>query len=135
MKQLFKAGLTLLALTPMLFASCEKEEGPGGSSTIVGHVKVIDYNSSFTKVNGEYSAQDERVYIVFGNDEIYSDDFRTDFDGRYQFEFLTKGEYTIYAMSKDSADPTSPLKVPVSVKVKIDKNNQTVEAPEIVIFD
>lgn len=135
MKQLFKTSLTLLALAPMFFASCEKDEGPGGSSTIVGHVKVIDYNSGFTKVNGEYSAQDERVYIVFGNDDIYSDDFRTDYNGRHQFEYLTKGEYTIYAMSKDSADPTSSLKVPVSVKVKIDKNNQTVEAPEIVIFD
>lgn len=135
MKQLLKTGLALIALAPMLFTSCSKDEGLGGTSTIVGRVKVIDYNSSFTKINDEYYLQDERVYIVYGDDDIYSDDFRTDYGGRYQFEYLTKGEYTIYAMSKDSADPTSPIKIPVSVKVKIDKNNQTVEAPEIVIFD
>ena len=135
MKNRFKKGVALLAIVPFLFGSCAKEEGPGGSSTIYGRVWVEDWNSNFSKLNDQYWAQEERVYLLYGNDTIYSKDFRTDDAGCYKFDYLTKGNYTIYALSKDKDNPTSPMKVRSAVTVKISKNNQTVEAPKITIYD
>ena len=135
MKNPLKTGLALLATATIFFSSCQKEEGPGGSSTIVGRVWVEDWNSNFSKLNDSYWAQEERVYLIYGSDTIYSKDFRTDDAGCYKVDYLTKGNYTIYALSKDKDNPTSPMKVRSAVTVKIDKNKQTVKAPQITIYD
>jgi hypothetical protein len=76
----------------------------------------------------------QKVFIVYGNDTIYSDDFDTDYAGCYKFDYLNEGNYTIYAMSKDSANPASTLELPVKVKVNISGKNKTVEAPLITIL-
>lgn len=135
MKNKLMRVFLLLALAPMLFVSCEQEEGPGGTSSIVGRVWVVDYNSNFTRINGEYWGEDERVFLMYGNDTIYSKKFDTDYAGCYRFDYLTKGDYTLYVLSKDSANPSSTQKVPVFQKVKITKNNQEVKVPTIKIFD
>ncbi len=118
----------------LITLSCQKEEGPGGSSSIVGRVWVRNYNSDFSRLQDSYWAQDEKVFIVYGNDTIYSDDFDTDYAGCYKFDYLNEGNYTIYAMSKDSANPASTLELPVKVKVNISGKNKTVEAPLITIL-
>ncbi len=133
MKILSKISTLLLVMFTLVSTSCEREEGPGGSATIVGKVWVVDYNSNFTKINEEYFGQDERVFICYGNDTIYSDKFDTDYNGNYRFDYLTKGDYTIYAMSKDKENPGSSVEIPVKVKVSIDKNGETVQAEMIVI--
>lgn len=130
MKMLSKISTLLLVMFTLILTSCEREEGPGGSSSIVGKVWVVDYNSTFTKINEEYFGQDERVYICYGNDTIYSDKFDTDYNGNYRFDYLTKGDYTIYAMSKQKG---SSVEIPVKVKVSINKNGETVQAEMIVI--
>ena len=68
---------TLLAcfiLTLLVFAaSCEKEEGTGGTNSITGKVYVRDYNENFTILEEQYTAKDEDVFIVYGDDEVYGD--------------------------------------------------------------
>jgi hypothetical protein len=49
------------------------------------------------------SGADERVYIKYGDSEIYNDDFRTDIDGTFKFGGLKKGQYLIYMASYDEA--------------------------------
>jgi hypothetical protein len=118
----------------LFVVSCQKEEGPGGSSTIVGRVWVRNYNSDFSRLQETYWAQDEKVYILYGNDTIYSYDFDTDYAGCYKFDYLNEGNYTVYAMSKDSANPASSLKLPVKITVNISGKNKTVTAPLITIL-
>jgi hypothetical protein len=125
------AVLTLAALV----ASCEKEEGPGGSSSIVGQVWVQNYNSDFTKINEEYSGAGEDVYLVYGNDSIYSERTKAGVNGYYQFEYLNEGNYTIYALSKDKDNPASSEPIAISVKIKISDKDQVVTAPVITIFN
>ena len=119
----------------LLFVGCEKEEGEGGTSTIIGRVYVKNYNSDFTIKLGEYYAADVDVYIMYGNDSIYSDDFKTSLNGWYRFEYLNKGKYTVYVLSADSSRQSPSGEVPVMKTVEITENNSTVVVDDLVIFD
>ena len=124
-----------LILVTLLSFSCKKEEGEGGTSTITGKVLVKKYNSDYTIKLGEYYAPDVDVYIIYGDDSIYSDDFKTGIDGWYRFEYLQKGSYTIYALSKDSTRMSISNKIPVMKTVEIKENNSTVVVDDLVIFN
>lgn len=126
--------LIILVLTGTIQA-CEKEEGEGGTSTITGKVYVLDYDGNFSKIINEYYAPDEDVYIIYGNDKIYGDDFKTHYDGTYHFQYLQKGKYTVYAYSKDSTGTSPSGVIPIMKEVNITENNQTVEVEDLVILD
>jgi hypothetical protein len=112
------------------FISCEKIEGEGGTSTISGKVRVV-------KLVGEqeYYAQEERVYIIYGDDITHSDDVRTNFDGTFRFSYLRQGTYHVYAYSKDTTGNYLSGDMPVIKTVEITKHNQHIEVDDIIIFD
>ena len=120
----------------LLFAvsSCKKDPGSGGTSSIYGKVLAKNYNSTFTVLQEQYYAQDVDVYIIYGDDKSYSDRVRTSYDGTYEFKYLRKGIYHIYAYSKDSTLQTNAM-IPVIRDVEINKNQQENEASEIMIFN
>ncbi|HBH50050.1 MAG TPA: hypothetical protein DDX98_15505 [Bacteroidales bacterium] len=127
-------ALILISFT-LVFASCETEEGKGGTSTIRGTVTVWEYNKDLTIKLGEYSAQEVDVYIIYGDDPIYGDRFRTGYDGKYEFNYLQEGNYTIYALSKDTTNFATNELIPVFKEVSISGKNKTIEVPEIIIID
>lgn len=130
MKKIFTAVFILSTL-----ASCKKEAGEGGDSTIKGNVKVQSYDANFTFLKEEYPAQEGDVYIIYGDDQVFGDDTKTDFQGNYEFRYLREGKYKVYAYSKDSANPQSDKKLAVIKEVEITKKKQTVEVPQIIIKD
>ncbi len=130
MNRIFYLTILFLWLT-----SCEKEAGKGGTSTIKGSVVVWEYNKDYTIKHGEYPGQEVDVYIIYGGDEVYGDRFRTSYDGKYAFEFLREGNYTLYALSADTNNLTSNERIPVLREVKISGKNQTVVVPDIVIVE
>jgi len=77
--------------------------------------KIVDYDDGFATINGElkkqdyvgmmlfgspYAAQEENVYIVYNNDSVYFDRIDSDAQGKFQFNNLIPGKYTIYALSE-----------------------------------
>jgi hypothetical protein len=116
-------------------SSCKKEAGEGGTSTIKGKVYVKDYNSTFTAINAEYYAIEEDVYIVYGDNDVYSDRFRTHYNGSYVFTNLKKGKYHVYAYSKDSTFTAPSGLIPIMKTIEIKSNNQTIIVEDIVILD
>jgi hypothetical protein len=114
-------------------SSCEKEAGEGGTSTLYGKVLIRKYNPMFTVLMEEYYAQDQEVYIIYGNDRTFSQRIRTNYDGTYEFKYLRQGEYKIFAYSKDSTLSTNAL-IPVIKEIKIEQNRQEIEVPLIIIF-
>ncbi|HOW30793.1 MAG TPA: hypothetical protein PLP88_04445 [Bacteroidales bacterium] len=128
------SGILVAAIMLLMSVSCEKDPGEGGNSTIYGKVWVREYNSSFTYLQEEYYGQDEDVYIIYGDDKMYSDHVKTSYDGTYEFKYLRKGDYRIFAYSKDSTGTTN-AKIPVIKDVTISNNNETVEVPRIVIVN
>lgn len=124
---------TLFALA-LCFASCEKGPGEGGTSTIRGKVIIREYNGSYTILRGEYPATKEDVFIVYGDDEVYGDNFETGYDGIYEFNYLREGSYTIYAYSDDSTDLITSRQVAVMRHVEITGKDQIIEVPDIIIL-
>ncbi len=74
---------------------------------------------------------EERVYLIYGGEDFYSEDVRTDDQGRYQFRGLRKGNYTIYSFSKNAS---SGILERVEVEAEITKNKTVVEAPELYVI-
>jgi len=125
------------AVIIMMLSSCTKDPGTGGTSSISGKVYVEDYNASFTTLLGEFYATEQRVYIIYGDDDFYADNVRTHYDGSYRFDRLRKGTYTIYAYSKDKTvlPPHPAVYIPVMKTVEITSNNQHLVLEDIIIID
>lgn len=118
----------------LLFAfclSCNKTEGPGGTSSITGKVIVNDYNGSGVLL-ATYPGQDEDVFIIYGNDNTtYSDKVSTSFDGTYRFDNLTVGTYKLYSYSKCNTCDSGVKEALITVEITDKK--QVIVAPDIII--
>ena len=122
-------GVLILALS-----ACAKE-GEGGAATIEGKVMVRLINENTLDTLATYEALDERVYIVYGDADVYGDDVRTTYNGNYQFDYLYQGDYTVYAYSEclfnlvDCPGETST----VLKEVNISSSRETVTVPTLTI--
>jgi hypothetical protein len=120
-----------VVLMILMMASCTKGPGEGGTSTIKGKVFVRDFNGS-GQLQGEYYGVEERVYIIYGDDDFYGNDTRTSFDGTYEFQYLKKGLYTIFAYTE--CDTCLSGLAPVLINAEITENHATVELEDLVII-
>lgn len=131
------------------FMACDKAAGEGGTSIIEGQVYklytseiVVNELDSFGNdttykiIDTLYYQLDEGedVYIIYDDNEgdIYDDKFKTDYQGRYRFEYLRKGEYTIYTHA-DSSNVDMTYTFPVFKHVNISSNNSTNTAGDFII--
>ena len=131
----------LIASFLILFfiSSCEKNSGEGGTSSIQGSVyKLSTYYNVLTQQNDTvfYQLDSKKdVYIIYSDNEndFYDDNVETNWNGQYRFDFLRKGDYTLFVY----ADSTDGLNIsydyPVFKHVKIDANNSTFTLPDFVI--
>jgi hypothetical protein len=124
----------LFIMLPFVVGSCKKEPGPGGKSTLYGKVLVKDYNATFTVLQETYYAPEVWVYLVYGDDRDYGDRIQTGYDGTWEFKYLRPGNYTVYALSKDSTLQTN-APVPVLHEVVVPDKKQDIEVPDLVIFN
>lgn len=128
-----KTKYLLLAIVVVIcIISCEKPEGVGGTSTIKGTVVMQQFND-LNQIEKTFGAPDERVYIIYGENEIYNDEERTHYDGKYEFTSLRKGNYTLFSYSECIADSCLAPSVPVQIQVEITENGQIINADEIVV--
>lgn len=117
------------------FMSCKKHEGEGGTSTIKGKVIVTLCSDDFSKVYATFPDEERDVYIMYGDDDFYSDKTDTHYDGTFRFPYLRKGNYKVYAYSDDTLGVSESGKVPVIESIHIDKNGKTVETPVIHVYN
>jgi len=130
MKKTIKLLLFLAAMA-LLLPACNKGEGKGGTGTVQGYVKLVHHPDDDFNLNVDtMAAAKTDVFLVYGNDPFYGDDVETGHDGMYQFEYLTPGNYTVYAYS---TLPTGE-KVAVSQSVELAKG-AVAQVPTIYIHD
>lgn len=116
-----------------LFPSCSKVEGPGGSSSITGKVRIEVYDIGGTLINS-YDAPGEDVYLIYGEDgTFYDDDVETSYDGSFEFNFLQKGKYQLFVYQDCNTCPSG--KDVVLVDVEITENKSTTDVGTITIID
>lgn len=119
----------------ILFISSCAKEGKGGGATIEGKVMVRLIKESTLDTLTTFEAQDTRVYIIYGDNESYDDDVRTSYNGNFRFDFLYKGDYSVFVYSDcvflvDSCPNGSKAELR---EVEINKPNERHNLGEIVI--
>ena len=113
----------------MVFSSCKKVEGPGGTVTIKG--VIIERNHVGTSIF-EYPAADQDIYLIYGNENsFYDDDIKSSYDGSFEFRYLQKGNYQIFAYEDDNSVASGMVEVLVDVSAT--ENNQVITLDTIYI--
>ena len=94
MKKKINFILVFFAAT-MLFASCNKGPGEGGTGAVQGFVKLVHHpDDDFTLTPAKTD-----VFIIYGDEAYFGNDVETGADGMYRFEYLLPGDYTVFAYS------------------------------------
>lgn len=111
------------------FNSCKKVEGPGGSSTIKGSVRIQKTVGGNTIT---YLAEEEDVYLVYGTENsFYDDDVKTSYDGTFEFNYLQKGDYKVFVYQDCVSCPSG--KEAVIKTIEITDNKSIQDLGEIII--
>ena len=98
--------------------------------------KIIDLNDGTSTIKGKVidgasvGLPDERVYIVYDDDDSYFDDMRTNPDGSYEFRNLIIGSYMVFAYTSSTSPPGTAA---VEVSAEITSKDQQVQISDIVI--
>jgi len=121
-----------LILGVLLLSACEKEEGPGGKSSIEGTVIVKEYNRDFSVLLSEHPAHNLDVYINYGGDDLIGDDMETSQEGKFKFSFLQEGTYTLWYTSDDTL-AGSPSEIVIEHPVQLG-NNQNKDLGNLITY-
>ena len=131
---------TLYIIIFSLFvSSCEKQAGEGGTSVIEGQVwKIFTFQNPISgEQDTSYYQLDvgKDVFIIYSNDNglVYDDKFETDYNGRYRFEYLRKGDYTIYTYADSTDVDMREHDFPIFKSVKIEENNSVLTIDDFII--
>jgi hypothetical protein len=136
--QKFISYYFIFFLSICFFSSCKKEAGEGGKASVSGVAYVRDYNGSFTVLQIEKPAFEERIYIQYGDDVNYGDQIRVNYDGRFEFKYLRPGKYKVYMNSKDPSDQDNvnpQLMMVVSKEFEITSKKQQIVLDTMFIYD
>ena len=132
-------NLLIICAIALCFTACEKQSGEGGTSVIEGQVyKIFTFQNPTTGTwDTSYFQLDagRDVFIIYSNDntELYDDKFDTDYNGKYHFEYLRKGEYTIYTYADSTDNSNVKHEYPVFKQITISSNNSTNTIGDFII--
>ena len=121
------------------FTACEKSAGEGGTSVIEGQVyKIFTFQNPTTGlIDTTYFLLDagKDVFIIYWDDksEVYDDKFETDYNGKYHFEYLRKGDYTLYTYADSTDGSMIKHDYPIFQQITISSNNSTNQVVDFVI--
>ncbi|OYT14704.1 MAG: hypothetical protein B7C24_16925 [Bacteroidetes bacterium 4572_77] len=119
----------------LFFVGCNKHEGEGGTATIKGSVEMHLCSDNFETIYASFPGEEVDVFIVYGDEEVYSDKTSTHYNGNFQFNHLRKGEYQIFVYSDDESGGSQSGKVPVIRNVEITKNGEELELEKMEVYD
>ena len=130
MNKKIKLLFALVAMA-LVLPSCNKGPGEGGTGTVQGYVKLIHHPDDNYQLEADtLDAAKTDVFIVYGDEEFYGDDAETNPEGFYQVNYLTPGDYTVFAYS---TLPTGE-KVAVVETVTLERG-KVAEVPTIYVHD
>ena len=128
-----------ICILVIAFTSCEKDSGEGGTSVIEGQVyKIFTSQDPFS---GEWDTAyfqvdaGKDVFIIYSDNEgsIYDDNFETDYNGRYHFEYLRQGDYIIYTYADSTDNSNVKYDYPLFKHIKVSSNNSTNIVEDFII--
>ena len=132
-------NVLIICVIAIGFIACEKSAGEGGTSTIEGQVyKLYTFQNATT---GEWDTSyfqldaGKDVFIIYSDDSlaVYDDKFETDYNGRYHFEYLRNGDYTIYTYADSTDISNINYDYPIFKQVTISVNSSTNKVDDFII--
>lgn len=82
-------------------------------------------------LGAETSMTDMRVYLCYGENELFDESTKTGANGAFAFRDLQIGKYTVYVLSKDSL--TNEYTIPVKQEIEITADGSVVETDNFLI--
>jgi len=111
-----KLMLAAVCLSAVSFFSCNEGEGLGGKSSIEGNLsKIIHFDDNFSFGADTTLRIGETVYLRGADDKATLTKATTNENGDYVFDHLRKGNYVVFATSKDKIGNEYAETVSVSV--------------------
>jgi hypothetical protein len=115
--------------------SCKKNPGEGGRATLKGKLLSGNFHSPDVPVTLEDGEPEERVYLVYGDrDDGFDDDKKTNHNGAFEFRFLRKGKYKLFAYSQDPNLPSSSSKTAVVREFEIKSGRENIEINDLIVY-
>ena len=93
--------IVFYALILGILASCNTNEGVGGSCEIHGTLFTQAYNDDNSIELWTKPSIDEDVFIIYGDESVIGDDTKTSYTGEFRFKYLWPGKYSIYYFSEN----------------------------------
>jgi hypothetical protein len=126
----------LIVLLGVFAISCKKNPGPGGRAMVKGKLLSGNFHSPDVPVGQDDGEPDERVYLIYGDrtDGGLDDDQRTSHNGSFEFKFLRKGKYQLFAYSQDPNLPSSSSQTPVIREFEITSGRETIDIDDLIIY-
>ncbi|MFM2049496.1 MAG: hypothetical protein RI955_2044 [Bacteroidota bacterium] len=122
----FNLGMVLIAIF-FIASSCKKQPGTGGVAKITGNVyadTIFDNKNNLYLGTGYLASV--TVYLCYADDTIASQSTKTSYNGAYKFDYLQKGNYTVYVLSDKmktitgNFNPFSYVKKTIAISKKKD---------------
>jgi hypothetical protein len=115
----------------LLLSACTKEPGEGGKNTITGVIIKEEYTEAGNDFVTSYPALEERVYIIYGDNAVFADETRTNYDGSFRFDYLYKGDYSIFVYSECLACPGGVE--PIFIDIELEQRKEIFETDTIYV--
>lgn len=118
----------------LILISCTKQEGEGGLASIEGVVMVQNVNPLLEKVGDLYRATDEKVFISYGSNEFVDNDVSTSPEGKFIFNYLTPGDYSVFVYSDDTTLYNSAENMVVKKQISIKNKKEKAKLDTVIIY-
>ena len=131
--------IVFLISVMLVFSSCEKSAGEGGTSVINGKVTYFttSYNAQTSMMDTTYYPKSgKNVYIIYSDNEedIFNDKTETDWNGNFHFQYLRKGDYTLYTYVDSLVVNSVNYDFPVFRHLNISEKNSTNIIEDFIIL-
>jgi hypothetical protein len=110
-----------------------------GYASISGRILQLNWTKNYIDTIGTTVSQERDIYLIYGDHKVFDQRYRTNFDGKYEFDYLIKGNYTMFVYSEDIYG--APEMHAKKFKFKVNDQNQVTDTtgkkidfiPDIII--
>jgi len=96
-----------------------------GYASVYGRVRAVNWTKNYIDIIDTTPAQEREVYLIYGDHKTFDQRYRTNYDGRFEFDFLIKGNYTMFVYSEDIYG--APEMHTMLYKFTVDDQNQILD--------
>lgn len=96
-----------------------------GFASISGRILAINWTRYYVDIIDTTYAQERDVYLIYGDHKVFDQRYRTNYDGKYEFDNLIVGNYTMFVYSEDIYG--APQMHTILYKFKVNDQNQVLD--------